>query len=252
MYRSGRRLRVGEQPLWVRQFGGSRWFDLAMDREALCLRLLEGLAVPARVELAPEQLGELKLLPGATSVVQAFAPGESLSDAGLSPLEVIGAWLFVVEQLAAFRLHQILYTDLVPRHFRFSRASTRLTIVDFTSATGVDEVLPDDARTRPENDSPEARRGSGLTERSYVYQLAWILRRLLGRSDGTAELTSAGAPGLEPLIERCLSEDPGRRPADYVDLWDEILAADLPPPVLAFWGRLRAPYTERLAEVELV
>ncbi|MFI5349049.1 MAG: hypothetical protein ACHQ2Z_05870 [Elusimicrobiota bacterium] len=240
-----------------------------IDREKTCLDVLKGLAVPERV---PLRGAEYRRVIGARSraVGQAWIPGRDLDKAGFGPVELLGAWAFVAEHLAAFRRHQILYTDVKCRNILARRRPLSVRLIDFDLATC---LSPDGAYSTSVVgytqgfEAPEHRGAMRVTERSLVYQLGILLPHcLLGTDNSTLcdsrrgmpalrrTLKALGAASVAPIVESCLSPRVADRPRDYERVWAAIRGggrSPLPPKALEVWMNLRAPYTRRLSEVGL-
>lgn len=235
-------------------------------RERTCLEVLQGLAVPTLVTLQPNELPKMPGAEGAISLAQSLAGENDIHHMGLEPYELVAAWVFVVEQLAAFRLHQIIYTDFKCGNIMGARDPFRITVIDF------DHSFPMDKPRKkllchgytPGFVSPESARGDVGTERSLVYECALLLVHFLTEGDGgslghrTRGLASAvkhlrkmGASHLGEVLTQCLAEDPGERPRHYHHLIECILQEKLPSKIEAFWQRQRKPYEARLDEVGL-
>ena len=240
-----------------------------IDREKTCLDVLKGLAVPERIALRG---GEFRRVIGARSraVGQVWVPGRDLDKAGFGPVELLGAWAFVAEHLAAFRRHQILYTDIKCRNIRARRRPLSVCLIDFDMATCLsrDGAYSTSVVGYTQGfEAPEQPGANRVTERSLVYQLGMLLPHcLLGTENSTLgdsrrglaalrrTLGSLGAASVGPIVEACLSKRVADRPRDYESVWAQIRdggRSPLPHEALEVWRALRAPYARRLAEVGL-
>ena len=269
------RLPWGGREVFLKVFhaasGGKRAFVRRQaSRERASLSILRGLAVPALVRLTPDSLRRLLGFRPAAYLAQEFVPGASLRKAGLPPTEQIGAWLFLLEQLAAFRRRGVLQTDLKPSNVMVTRKPLSARHVDFNLATAVRS-----SREYPESwfgytvgyQAPEQGIAARVTERALTYQLGMLLAAgwlgadnstLMGENAALArlrrELRRLGSPGLARLVGDCLSLSPGARPADYGEALERAKALrsrGLPAAALRVWEELRAPYAGALAKSRL-
>lgn len=237
-----------------------------MAREQTCLQVLSGLAVPKLVTL---EKGELPTIPGAERTLvlaQSYVGEKDVHHVGLQPAELVGAWVFIVEQLAAFRLHQIIYTDFKCGNIMAEPNPLRVTLIDF------DHAFPCDKPRKkllchgytPGFISPESAQGDLGTERSLVYECSLLLFHFLTEGDGgtvhhprkglsvaVKKLRALGAAHLADVLAQALAHDPSHRPKHYQHLLSCILHERLPAKIEAFWRKQRAPYEARLDEVGL-
>ncbi|MFO0664810.1 MAG: hypothetical protein U0174_12715 [Polyangiaceae bacterium] len=237
-----------------------------VSRERTCLEVLEGLAVPRLVTLGKNELPSMPGMEGAMVLAQSYAGEKDVHHIGLEPFQLVAAWVFVVEQLAAMRLHQIIYTDFKCGNVMASCDPLRITIIDF------DHSFPMDRPRKkllchgytPGFASPEAMQGDVGTERSLVYECALLLFHFLTDGDGGTlhhprhglplalkRLGKMGASHLGEVLASCLSTEPSARPKHYEHLLQCILQKNLPDKIAAFWRVQRAPYEARLQEVGL-
>jgi serine/threonine-protein kinase len=129
----------------------------------------------------------------------------------------------------------LVHRDVKPQNLLLSRGDGRLKIADFGIARAVEEagitrtgfVLG----TQPYM-APEQLAGGKLTPATDVYALGVVARELLGE-----RLPSE----LDGLIERCLSKDPRRRPADARELGKALERLDGDEPITAERTTVEAP-----------
>ena len=241
-----------------------------LERERVCLDVLAGLAVPKLLEL-PE--GALRLHLGfepTAHVAQGFVVGKPLNKAGLAPGELLAAWLFLVEQLVAFRRHQILYTDLKPSNVLANRRPLKVTSIDFDRAAAATESGVYDASHigyTAGYQAPEHGRGAWLREASVVFQLGMLLAACWMGLDNSSlrdpeaglellceKVAAEGGAGLAELVRSCLAYAEEERPRGYEEVLERIKRAGENPEsrqLVSVWKALRAPYEERLAGVGL-
>ncbi len=145
-----------------------------LKRERTCLELLDGFAVPKLVTLPKGTLERHLGFEPAAFVAQSYVVGKPLHQAGLTPCELLGAWLFITEQLVAFRRHQILYTDLKPSNVIVRKPSLKLTQIDFDRAVAASEdgLYPGNVFGYTAGyEAPEHGKEAWLRETSVVFQL---------------------------------------------------------------------------------
>lgn len=238
-------------------------------RQAVCLDVLAGLAVPQRLRTPAAFRAGLLGPRRAAVLLQSHPRGRPLDRAGLDPDALLGAWLFIVEHLAAFRRQQILYTDLRCPNFIVQMRPLRLTIVNFSVATAVwpTGVYPTTEFATP---APEERITRVATERSFVHRLASLLAVAVASSanEGDARdaqpgldaflrtLSRTGTGDLASVIEACFAPDPKDRPENYEAVLAGAKAAlgagAVPERAARTWLAMRAPYVDRLAQVGLL
>ena len=157
---------------------------------------------------------------------------EHLSARGpLPPGEARGLGAQVADVLAAAHEVGVVHRDVRPATVWVTPAADRLYIRDFGLAQileSVDEEVTRLTRTGvvigdPEYVSPEQMRGEPVTDRSDVYSLGVLIRRLLVGAENPAEamedirdglpsLAKCADPALLATIRRCLNSSPRRRP----------------------------------------
>jgi hypothetical protein len=261
--------RPGQRPAFVKFFvskspGTRQRHRAGFDHERLCLRALQGLAVPRVVRLTRDERALLRLPDGVPALVLAmeYLPGVPLGHGGHSFVQHLGGWLFVTEQLAAFREHGVLYADVKCNNIIASERPFRVHIVDFDAATA---VVPGEPLVRLRRytlgmEAPEASRSRLVTEAAVVYELGVLLfhiltdldnRALRSQTDALARaqrlLVDAGAAGLADLLAACVQDEPAQRPQHYGEVLGRARATALPPEVRAVWSQLRGPTREHLA-----
>ena len=123
--------------------------------------------------------------------------------------------------LAALHDQDIIHRDLKPANVMID-GSGHLKLADFGLASLVDDFGKDEIRDgTPAYQAPEQARGEEVTKGSDIYALGLILHEMFSgtsrsrvASSKTATETSRGRvdPEIAELIDRCLQEDPARRP----------------------------------------
>ena len=237
-----------------------------IERERTCLEVLEGLAVPTLVTLDRRLFSQARYGPVTTYLAQTVGGTRSLQDVRLRPEQIVGLWLFLVEQLAAFRRRGIIYTDIKPANVMVTRQPFGARLVDFGAAGPLvrgPHKLQNYGFT-PGHESPEIRLGHRPSERSLVFEAgAFLFHQVTGQNVYQAlagtdhygraveHLGRTGSEGLARLLESCLSFEPAGRPANYEHLLRRIKRAPLSDAVSAIWTALRAPYVERLSALGL-
>jgi serine/threonine protein kinase len=234
-------------------------------REKICLRVLRGLAVPRLVRLSKRSLPSVCQAPGLTFIAESWE-GEKVDYAGLSPTESLAAWVFVVEQLVAFRRERILYTDIKCANVLVQKKPLRVVVVDFGAARlhQPGRFLLRECGFTQGFEAPECRAGCVPTERSLVYPLGLLLPHILtgmtaaSINDSRVGLGRVGrilgriqAEPIGEVVKQALSDDPARRPKDYEQLLIRIRSCRLPPIVRSTWLELRRPYRRRLSALGL-
>lgn len=232
-----------------------------LDREATCIEILKGLGVPAVVRLPRRALPTVFQQDNIRHIAFADA-GTVIDKSGLSARQLLGAWMFIVEQLAAFRIHQIIYTDVKCANVVIKRRPNRVTIIDFGNACYLVGGKADLSRmgVTPGALPPDLI----YSEQSAVFQAGLLLPHILAKVDtrdlpGPSRnltkfrriLRRAGAPEFENLIMRCLAANPARRPRNYIALHEEIRAIGGPPSAIEFYNDLRSSFAARLEDLGL-
>lgn len=236
------------------------------DKDRACLSALNGLAVPRAV--CVPKAWRWAGVPAGRLVVEERLAGVALDHAGLSPMQLLGAWAFVAEQFVAFRRRQVLYTDIKCTNFLAARRPFKVTVIDFGYATAVENTDRYEHGTvglTPGFEAPEHRTVPHVNERTIVFQLGMLLLHCwtgalntqlhdcrIGLPRLRRELERLHAPGVAELASAILAEKPSKRPSGY----EAVLAAlrrpgCLPPKALALWRELRDPFERPLAELRL-
>ena len=237
----------------------------ALQREKICLRVLRGLAVPRLISLPTKSLPAYCRTPGMSYIAQSWE-GEKIDHVPLTPLEALGAWLFLVEQLTAFRRHRILYTDVKCANVLVQRHPLRVVVIDFGTASPLEPgrfPLRQYGFTRG-FEAPECRAGKVPTERSLVYPLGILLPHVLvgtttvsiksahsGLDAASRILRRIGAADAADVVCACLADDPRRRPPNYEAVLKRLRSCVLPAGTTSVWRHLRDPYRRRLAKLGL-
>lgn len=242
-----------------------------LERERVCLHVLEGLAVPKLLPLPDGVLEEHLGFKPDVAVAQSFVSGKPLHKADLTPRELLGSWLFLTEQLVAFRRHQILYTDLKPSNVVVRKRPLKVMQIDFDRAVAASEdgVYTGDVFGYTAGyQAPEMGQNAQLRETSVVFQLGMLLASSwMGLDNCTIRDPDAGLDSLCERVARvgnraladtvgaCLAYAPEKRPSGYEEVLERIKNAIGEPKsraVVSVWESLRRPYVDRLGEVELV
>lgn len=264
------RLKNGEK-VFVKMFSSSVKSQInkirgGLGREETCLEILGGLAVPRLIKLKPKDLPKLAGKQKIYLIAQSFAGGKNIHNLKFTLQELVGIWIFYVEQLAAFRRHGIIYTDFKCGNLMGSRIPLKVIIIDFDYAF---PLIPGKKKLMchgftPGYQSPESTKGDIGTEASLVYECSVMLFHFLtdmdsnnlirspeGLNKAIKLLNEMNAPDMAKILVKCLDLNPLKRPKNYEDLLKHIKDAKLPPKVERIWKKLREPYIERLAEAGL-
>lgn len=234
-------------------------------KELKSLKLLRGLNVPEPVALSAAELRRAHGRVPARWVATAAVPGKPFDAAGLDRPEMLGAWLFSAEMLAAYRARGVLYTDIKPANLLVRRKPLRVTQIDFNLC-----VRPRDDGHYPPwwfgytfgRQAPEHGQRWRHGEQTLTYQLGmllvegwtgainWNLRSKQGLPALQRELKRLGARRVAAVVRRLLDPDFKNRPRDYAAAWRDLRAAALadakPARALEVWRALRAPYAAEL------
>jgi serine/threonine protein kinase len=242
--------------------------------ERTALELLQGLAVPRVMDLPGSGLarsGLRKMVglapPPGAFIVETYEGQEFHDHRERMPVtHRLGAWLFCMEQLVAFRRRHLIYSDIKCHNIVVrSRRPWRIIIIDF------DGIIPVGRRRGWNNfastrgyEPPEINSGKPPTEASCVYQLAMLLVHFLTNSDNRrlehrrygiprvrALLARIGGTELCDVIVRSLHSDARKRPRNVEALLRRVRILPLPEESLSVWRELRAPYQRALAELGL-
>ncbi len=241
-------------------------FKTGYNREKVCLEVLQKLAVPKILKFNPIELPHFKNQKNIHCLALSYVGKHTSHELKLKPFEMVGVWLFVAEQLAAFRRHQILYCDLKCGNIMGQRKPLNISIIDF------DGCLPlDPSQKYLENYkytlgfcAPEVLREQKVTEQSLVYQEALLLFHFLtnghdknvdnvtfGLKKAVEILKRMDASDLAKLMTLCLSVNPKKRPKNYEEVLEKIKVCNIPTKILKVWTHLRKPYAKYLAEINL-
>lgn len=249
----------------------SKQSRLSFRQEALCLRRLQGLAVPKVFSL---RKAEVQAMLGGVPIdfiAQEYLEGTPFIGKHLPPPFVLGMWWFFVEQLVAIRRVGLVYTDIKVTNLVVRTDPSRLTIIDFGNAQPVERngrYSNYSLHYTPGYEAPEQTRARYLTEASFTYQLAMALVYALsglnnlhlrngetGRDIIKKKLAQCGTKTLETLVFDSLKDDPKARPANYEVVLKRLLTmksrSELPERAVQTWLELRAPYASILADVDL-
>lgn len=236
-----------------------------LERETAYLGKLRGLAVPRAVRLSRRELpAAFRELPAAYVATEVLAEHGPLDAVGLPPDALAAGWLFVVEQLVAFRRREVLYSDVRCVNVLARRAPFAVRIVDLE---GCSPLVPPgrplaNYSYAPTPAPPELARGRAFTERSVVFQAAQLLphillHRMQRAGAGSAsplwrrQLAARGAGRLVDAVVRGAALEPRHRFATLEALYRAVRAVPLPGPIAARLAELRAPYRRALARLEL-
>ncbi len=238
-------------------------FRRQFDRENAYLRKLRGLAVPRAVPISPRDLPiAFRELPAAYVATEVLTDHGPLDAIGLDPDALVAGWLFVVEQLVAFRRRGILYSDIRCANVLASREPFEVRIVDLE---GCSPLVPPG---RPlVNYSytvlpPELSRGQAFTERSVVFQAAQLLPHILlhrmkqdvvGKTSPRWKrlVVSRGVGELVDTVARGAALEPRRRFGTLEALHRAARSMSLPDSIAGRLAQLRAPYRRALARLDL-
>lgn len=239
--------------------------------ERTALKVLEGLAVPERMDLPKAILRQMVDSPSLHFVTQRFIEGSTPHRLRLSLQQAIAIWAFVIEQLVAFRRRQILYVDVKSQNIVGTAKPLRMTIVDFDRVVVVSPrgiYKTSELSLTPGWAAPEHTRTTHLSEQTLVFPVGILLLNMvypiassvnmLGPDGYLAKLTerlkTGSMPGLAQLLGECLDQNATRRPKDYEALWKRVrvlLETELPRSVLNNWRALREPYLDALTASDL-
>ena len=250
--------RRGTAPVFVKALSSSdrdvlRLYRQRLDRERVCLELLRGLAVPRLVDVPASELAAILPRHPTVWLTQELVGGSNLHRL---PRLRVGAWMFVVEQLCAFRRCGILHTDVHCANVVATATGDAVHIVDFGIAAPVPNRAARIAEVgyTPGAAPPEIVAGESPTERTLVYQLgALLLHVVSGRRHGrtlSRAVADRLAPDLCALALRCVAKCPAARPASYDAVYAEARSA-MRGESHRRWSALRAPYARRLEELGL-
>lgn len=239
--------------------------------EKTALKVLNGLAVPERIDLPDATLRRMVDSPSLHFVTQRHVEGDTPHRLRLSMSQAIAIWLFVVEQLVAFRRRQILYVDVKSQNIVGTVDPLRMTIVDFdrvivVSPRGIYKTSH--VSLTPGWAAPEHTQATHVSERTLVFPVGILLLNLvypaawslnLHQPGGflsklSKRLTTAGMPGLARLLKECLDYNVKRRPENYEAVWErarKLLEREVPRRIIDHWRTLRAPYVRALEESDL-
>lgn len=240
-------------------------------KEALCLRRLEGLAIPKLVHIPRKEIEALLGGIPCEYIAQEFVQGTPFIGKDRTAAEMIGLWCFFVEQLCAIRRVGIVYTDVKVTNMILGASPTRLTIIDFGNAQAIEttgKYSNYELHYTAGFEAPEQTWAKYLTEASFVYQLGMTIAYALvglnnltlrngssGKVRLTKELAKGGGPELLHLVGDCLCDDRARRPATYEVVLRRLYALrrrkQLTDETLSWWKLLRDPYASILEDVEL-
>jgi uncharacterized RDD family membrane protein YckC len=209
----------------------------AIASEAMTRRLLEEGRLAASVnhpntvyvfgaeEIEGTLVVSMELMMGGTLADRVRASGP------MSAVEAVDAVLEIVSGLEAIQSAGILHRDIKPSNC-FIGGDGRIKIGDFgisvSGSTASGPVLG-----TPSFASPEQLRGEEADVRSDLYSVGATLYYLLTGSPPSAAEQKRRLPRfLEPIVLRCLSEDPGRRFASYAELSEALrpLSSTRPTP----------------------
>jgi serine/threonine protein kinase len=226
--------------------------------EALCLRILRGLAVPEPIELDRKELTSHLPANALAVTVTRWLPGAKRRT--YTSRQALGLWIFAIEQLCAFRRLKILNVDIKHDDLLVAEDLSWARFVDFNAC------IPVNRSGRYRNAfpatraylAPEVLMQTYVDERAFVYLAGMLFGRLLhpgfantARSSGVFQVVARRLErdGLGPvgsLLFRTVALDPSARPRTLETLWVELSRLTCPSQSTALWRRLRRPYGERL------
>lgn len=238
--------------------------------EKTCIEILKGLAVPSLSPIPKRELAGYIRLPLSAGLAMSWVNGAPLEQAGLSPVEIVGAWLHVLEQLTAFRRSGLLYTDVKCLNVMARCKPLSVTIVDFNHVVpvkGSAVYAPYTFGLTARFAAPEQFTEGPQTERSLAYQIGMLLAHcLVGLNNARLrarvgslvplrkKLHKMGAGGLTKLVEDCLRSEPEMRPRDYEAVLERVRKLsprELDPGIVQVWNKLREPFARTLSGLGL-
>lgn len=240
-----------------------------LKREETCLQILNGFAITPLRKVNKKELSKLLGLNAKNALLTDYFEGTDLRSANLSVEQKIGLWLFVTEQYAAFRYHQIVYNDIKYSNVLYSEKNMEARIVDFGGAMFLGDGKFRAARLAhtPDFQAPEQATSLIVTEATIIYQLGIFLanllcnlsNRYLNSEKNLKELRlifeECGAASLFPFILKCTDENPRKRPKNFHTAYNSLrrlaIAGNFPESVLNFYKVLRAPYSRKLDDLDL-
>jgi serine/threonine protein kinase len=233
-------------------------------REKTALRLLQDLAVPKLVHIDPKQLGNS--IPISSYVAVEWLSWNNARERDFNFVQACGVWLFVLEQLCAFRRQGVLYTDMKPDHVLLNANLSKCVIIDFDGATASNDQGIYNASlivvTLPWL-APETPFKKILTESAAVYSMVLLLASFLKKGTNNYELDdkpwqkakqqlkAKGQGKLVKLLNQGLSHSPKERPATYEKLLQGAQKSIASPAAFLVWEKLRKPYRAQLHELGL-
>jgi hypothetical protein len=240
------------------------------------IRQLAGLAIPELVELDDDERRELVGSYDKPILATRYA-GRWLGYYPFSVGQLIGAWLFVLEQLVAMRRRGLLYTDVKFANVVCEPGVKNLRIIDLE---GCVPVAHDDRYSfsrvpyTPRFAAPEhlhlvehQRTDAYLTEANLVYQIGWLALGAFGAQQRLpidadmptrwrifSEFYMARYPHFYELCRACMHERPELRPRTYEQALTQASSALSAPVYRRAWrvrDRLRMPYSSVLVALGL-
>jgi serine/threonine protein kinase len=189
---------------------------------------------------------------GLTYLTMEYVDGEDLGSLlrriGKLPhdkaLEVAGK---LCAGLAAAHEKGVIHRDLKPANIMLD-GKGQVRITDFGLA-GVAEQIRDVRSGTPAYMAPEQRAGKEVTPRSDIYTLGMVLYELFTGKRASRESKNAELdPIVEPVILRCLEEDPRMRPATALSVAVALSAHKTLPPEIAALESKQESGSGRLAD----
>ena len=144
----------------------------------------------------------------------------------------------------------VLHRDLKPANIMIDGRG-QLRITDFGLAAIAEEVALADIRSgTPAYMSPEQKAGKEVTTRSDIYSLGLVVYEMFtgkhrsGSSSSMSDIVKDLDPAIERVVNRCLEEDPRRRPATALNVAMALPGGD---PIAAALAQGETPLPEMVA-----
>ena len=164
------------------RFGRGLELRNLIQRERIALTFLAGLAAPRISRYSRAKIIKEFKQRFVNYIAMSFIPGSGSDRRNFKPADALGLWLFTLEQLAAFRKRDILYTDIKPEHILTTSDLEQACLVDFDSCFMAEpkRIYPrSELFISPLSSPPETFFVDNLTESFAPYQLAMVLGALI-------------------------------------------------------------------------
>lgn len=237
--------------------------------EAVGLSVCRGLAIPNIYKTNKDLKKSIKNKLGfenASVLKIEYLKGRQINECKWSASKKIAAWLFIVEQLEAIRLHSLLYTDIKPENILYVSATNSIYIVDFEGVLNWSPLrhYKGLGLWTPNYTSPETFFAKRFSEKAVVYQLGMLLGALIqnGFVNSTrtepariqklkTALKKSKSVGLYKLLERMISHSHCERQHGIDQVLDEIYDLTFDARILKLWSDFRRPYLKKLNKLNL-